>query len=194
MVTSTTQDHTGSTHPSQDNTAKEEHVISQDAGNRRGRKVSARTDERKTPACPFSTGKRIPARAHNGVKVERFQVWQDVSSQPAGDTAPLNATITFEMNNEWYASLTRPDGTIRIGRKASGEVAEGNLILHEVHSSLEHTQPGHKRLQFIVSPPILFDRLEVDETVFGIVRLKFWNRRVTINLPETAIMVKRQEI
>ena len=194
MVASTTQQTTGSTHPSQGNPAEEGRVISHDAANGRDRKGKARTDERKTPACPFSKGKRIPARAHNGVRVERFQVWQDVSSHSAGDTAQLNATITFEMSNEWYASLTRPDGTIRIERKTNGEVAEGNLILHEVHSGLEHTRPGHKRLQFIVSPPITFSRLEADEPVCGIVRMKFWNRRVTIKLPDTAVTVKRQEV
>jgi hypothetical protein len=96
------------------------------------------------------------------------------------------------MSNEWYSSLTTPDGIIRIEIADSHEVIEGKLVLHHAHYDLDPAQLGSKRkLQFVLSPTPSHIALNGNETVRGIAKMKFWNRKVTLKLPETQMLFSR---
>src|SRR5262249_11316852 len=96
-------------------------------------------------------GDRTRILPGTGIEVKRFQVWQDLSGPGYDDVAPLHATVTLEMSNEWYSSLTTSDGTIRIDLVGCNEVVEAKLVLHNAHHDLDPSQLGSKRiLQFVV--------------------------------------------
>src|SRR5205085_9523935 len=91
-----------------------------------------------TPVGWFSDRKRIPP--HSGIRVARFQVWQELSAGPEGDVAPLaplHATIMFELSNEWFAGLSRPNGAIRLQNPKCAEIIEAGLMLHHASYDLE---------------------------------------------------------
>jgi hypothetical protein len=137
-------------------------------------------------------GNRERIRPGNGIQVIRFQVWQDLSGPCKGNVAPLHATVTFEMSNEWYSSLTTPDGIIRIELAEGNEVIEARLVLHQAHHDLDPAQlKSNRRLQFVVSPTPLHSELDAERSVRGVAKMKFWNRKVTIRLPETRLAFVR---
>ena len=143
-----------------------------------------------SPVGWFSDRRRIPA--HSGIQVARFQVWQDLSSSAEGVVAPLHAAITLELSNEWYLGLSRPNGVIRIENVRRGEIIEAGLTIHQANYSLESAQSAHKRqLQFVMSPTPPYTKLNAGETMRGVAQMKFWNRKVTILLPETSILLIR---
>src|SRR4051812_29142740 len=108
-----------------------------------------------TPVGWFSDRRRIPA--HSGIEVTRFHVWQDLAAGVDRDLAPLHATITFELSNEWYSSLSKPNGVIRIENMKDEDVIEAGLMIHQANFGLESSQLVLERqLQFVMSPTPLY--------------------------------------
>lgn len=144
----------------------------------------------KLPIGWFSDRKRIAA--HSGIRVARFHVWQDLTALVDGNLAPLHATIRLELSNEWYTSLSRLNGIVRIMSAASEDVIEAGLIVHEANFGLASSQPTLERqLQFVMSPTPPHRKFSKNETVYGIAHMKFWKRKVKIILPETEVQFRR---
>lgn len=138
----------------------------------------------------FSDRKRIPA--HSGIRVARFQVWQELLAGVECDLAPLHATVTLELSNEWCSGLSRPNGVISIENSRSEDMLEAGLMLHHASYGLESAHPAITRqLQFVMSPTLVHAKLDANEIVRGLAQMKFWNRKVTIVLPETSIVLIR---
>jgi hypothetical protein len=158
--------------------------------NPRGETLHQEPQSETMPVGWFGDRKRI--RSGTGIRVARFHVWQDLSGSGDGNLAPIHATVALEVSNEWYSSLTTPGGTIRLEITGGQEVLDARLVLHHAHYDLEPAQFGsHRRLQFVVSPTPIHSRLHAGETVRGVAKMKFWNRKVTLKLPETQVQFTR---
>ena len=129
--------------------------------------------------------------SHQGIQVVRFHVWQDLTAELDDGMAPLHATLTLEMTNEWYQSLSKPGGTIRIETLQDADVVEAKLLVYQAHYGLGLGQPGSKQMQFMMSPSPLCSRLGTNESVKGSAKIKFMDRQVTIPLPETPVIFTR---
>jgi len=127
----------------------------------------------------------------SGIQVVRFHVWQDLTAEIDDGLAPLHATVTLEMTNEWYANLSKPGGSIKIETARSAEIIEAKLLVYQAHYGLGLGQPGSKQLQFMMSPTPLCVRLSGSETVRGTAKMKFGERYVSIELPETKVIFTR---
>ena len=133
--------------------------------------------------------KRLSVR--DGLQIIRFHVWQDLSASENEDVAPLHATVTVEMTNEWYLNLSKPGGVVRIDGLDGGGSIEAKLVIHQAHYGLGLGQPGSRQLQFVMSPTPMYVKLRSNELVRGIVRIKFHDRQVTMRLPETRVIFTR---
>jgi hypothetical protein len=95
------------------------------------------------------------------------------------------------MTEEWYSSLSQPNGYIRLHGVRSNEAIQGTLLLHQAHYGLGLTQPGSRQLQFVMSPTQRCPRLSDNQTVWGTIRMKFGKRNARIDLPETKVIFTR---
>lgn len=129
--------------------------------------------------------------AHSSIQVVRFHVWQDLTAQVDDGLAPLHATVTVEMANELYASLSKPGGSIKIETLRTREVLEARLLVYQAHYGLGLGKPGSKQLQFMMSPTPLYARLSAGESVRGTAKMKFGDRYASIVLPETKVIFTR---
>jgi hypothetical protein len=136
-----------------------------------------------------STGRR--ASTYSGLQVIRFHIWQDLTASSADGLAPLHATVTLEMTDDWYMSLSKPGGRIKINTLRERDTLEGNLLVYQAHYALGLGQPGSRQLQFMMAPTPLYPRLAPNEVVRGTARMKFEERQLTIHLPETKVIFTR---
>ena len=63
--------------------------------------------------------------------------------------------------------------------------------MYQAHYGLGLGQSGSKQLQFMMSPTPLCVRLSGSETVRGTAKMKFGERYVSIELPETKVIFTR---
>ncbi len=139
------------------------------------------------PVGWFSDRRRIPA--NSGICVARFQVWQDISACAGAKVASLHATVMFELSKEWYSSLSKRSGVIRIENAKHETIIEAELMVHQANYGLECAV--RRKLQLTMSPTPLYKKLDANEIIGGTAQMKFWNRKVTIVLPETKILLIR---
>jgi hypothetical protein len=126
-----------------------------------------------------------------GVQVIRFHVWQDLTAGMGEEAAPLYATVTFEMTSDWYQNMSNSCGTIRIEGVKSDAVIQARLVLNQAHYGLGLTQPGSRQLQFVMSPTPMHIKLGPNESMRGVVRMRFGDRQLVVRLPETKVIFTR---
>jgi len=136
-------------------------------------------------------GEQIRVSPENGIQVIRFHVWQDLTACPGEGSAPLYTTLTFEMTSEWYLNLNTSCGTIRMEGVQSEALVQAKLVLNRAHHGLGLIQPGSRQLQFVMSPTPMHMRLDANEIVRGIARVRFGDRQVVAKLPETKVIFTR---
>jgi hypothetical protein len=150
---------------------------------------AAKVHSSAAPVGWFSNRRRIPA--HGGLRVARFHVWQDLPASVENDVALLHAAITFELSNEWYSGLSRPNGVIKIENMRTGAIIEARLMIHQASYGIESARSVLKRqLQFVMLPTSVY-KFNRNEPVRGFAQMKFWNRKATIVLPETSVLLIR---
>lgn len=121
------------------------------------------------------------------VQVVRFHVWQDLTPTST-ESAPVHATVTIEISEDYSVSAEHQDGAIRLETPGGKSFVEGRLVVNRVQYGLGLAEPGKKQVQLTMLPVPAHRRLDNVDKVKGTVYIRISERIVSVRLPETKII------